>query len=188
MITGFELDSGRIAAARDGHNFTAGTVISLTDLPTGGTYRVAFTDNTSLSEAVSADLEACGQIAAVASPALDVSASVPAAGDKIGFVIVTMEADGGWTGPCGDNNITFYRYAGGQLSHLRYTAVRSENGSVIYQAISPGTGLFLIAAPAPGDEGVETVTASASDIVLFGGLLAILMIALVLMVRRVAKR
>ncbi|HEY3274432.1 MAG TPA: hypothetical protein VGJ92_11745 [Methanocella sp.] len=187
MITGLELDSGKITAARNGHNFTAGTALSLTDLPAGATYRVAFTDNASLSEAVSADLEAYGQAAAVASPVLAVSTSVPAAGDMVGFVIVTVEADGDWTGPYGDKNITFYRYAGGQLSRLRFTTARSENGTLTYQAISPGTGLFLIAAPAPRDEEVETVTASASDVVLLGGLLVILVIALLVMVRRVAK-
>ena len=60
MVTGLELDSGEITAARDGHNFTAGAILSLTDLPAGATYHVAFADNASLSAAVSADLEASG--------------------------------------------------------------------------------------------------------------------------------
>jgi hypothetical protein len=73
MITGLELDSGKISAARDGRNFTADTSLSLTDLPTGARYQLAFVDNSPLQEAVSADLEIYGQMAAVASPAREVS-------------------------------------------------------------------------------------------------------------------
>jgi hypothetical protein len=188
MITGLELDSGKITAARDGRNFTAGAMLSLTDLPPGATYRFAFADNTSLSQAVSADLDANGQRAAVASPPLEVSASVPAAGNVVSFVIVTVETGEDWAGSAGDKNITFYRYAGGQLSRLPFTAVRPGNGSLAYQAISPGTGLFVIVAGAPCDTVTETVTAGNYDMVVLGGLLAALVIALAIMVRRVAKR
>jgi hypothetical protein len=187
MVTSLGLASGKIVAARDGHNFTASIVISLTGLPAGATYCVAFSDNASLSEAISADLEIYGQTAAVASPALYVSASVPAAGDMVSFVIATFETDENWTGRYGDKNITFYSYAGGQLSRLRFTAGRSESGSLTYQAIFPGAGQFLIVDAAPRDQ-KETTTASSSDIVLLGGLLATLVIALAVMVRRVIKR
>ena len=82
MITGLELDSGKITAVSDGRNFTGRRRhLSLTDLPAGARYRLAFTDNASLQEAVSADLEVYGQTAAAASPALELSASTPAAGN-----------------------------------------------------------------------------------------------------------
>jgi hypothetical protein len=177
----------KIVAARDGHNFTASIVISMTGLPAGATYRVAFADNASLSEAVSADLAIYGQAAAATSPALDVSASVPAAGDMISFVFATFETDENWTGRDGDKNITFYRYAGGQLSRLPFTAGRSDSGSLTYQAISTGAGQFLIVDAAPRDLN-EAATAINSDIVMLGGLLATLVIALGIMVRRVIKR
>ena len=125
MITGLELDSGKITAARDGRNFTASTILSLTDLPAGARYRLAFADNASLQEAVSADLEVYGQMAAVASPTIEVSASTTAAGNVVSFVIVTIETGEDWTGPLGEKNVTFYRYAGGQLSRLSFTTARS---------------------------------------------------------------
>ncbi len=106
----------------------------------------------------------------------------------VSFVIVTVETEGNWTGPYGEKNISFYRYADGQLSRLRFTAVRSENGSIAYQAISPGTGQFVIVAGAPRDRVTETVTAGNYDVVVLGGLLATLVIALAIMVRRVTRR
>jgi hypothetical protein len=188
MITGLELDGGKITAARDGHNFTAGTIMSLTDLPTGAAYRVAFADNASLSAAVSADLKASGLAPAAASPPVEVAASTPAAGNVVSFVIVTLEAEGNWTGRYGNNNVTFYRFAGGQLSRLRHSVMKSSDGGLAYQAISPGTGQFLVVAGAPRELVEESVTAGNGDIVLLGGLLATLVIALAIMVRRVTKR
>jgi len=188
LITGLELDSGKIAVTRDGRNFTAGTVISLTDLPAGATYRVAFTDNVSLSAAVSADLEASGLMAAAASPPVEVSASAPAAGDAVSFVILTVEAEGNWTGQPDAADTTFYRFAGGELSRLRFSAVKSDDGRLTYQTFSPGAGQFVIVAGVPRGTAPETVTAGNSDLVLLVGLLAALVIALALMVLRVAKR
>lgn len=188
MITGLELDSGKITAARDGRNFTASTILSLTDLPAGAMYRLAFADNAPLQEAVSADLRAYGQMAAVASPTIEVSASTPAAGSAVSFIIVTIETGDDWTGPSADKNITFYRYAGGQLSHLQFTAAKSGDGSLVCQAISPGVGQFAVVAGAPRDTATETVTAGNYDAIVLGGLLAALVLALALMVRRVAKR
>jgi hypothetical protein len=188
MITGLELDSGKITAARGGRNLTAGAVLSLADLPAGARYRLAFTDNGSLSEAVSADLAVYGQMAAVASPTLEVSASTPAAGNMVSFVIVTIEASQEWAGPLDEKNVTFYRYAGGQLAHLSFTTVRSGDGSLAFQAISPGTGQFAVVAGAPRETVTETVTAGNYDAIVLGGLLAALVLALAIMVRRVVKR
>jgi hypothetical protein len=188
MITGLELDSGKITAAREGNNFSAATAISLTDLPAGATYRVAFADNASLSAAVSADLETIGFAGAAVSPPVEVSASTPAAGNVVSFVIVTLETERNWTGMYGDDSIIFYRFAGGQLSRLRYSVRKSSGGGLAYQAIAPGAGQFQVVAGAPREPLPETVTASNSDIAMFGGLLAALLIALAVMVRRVAKR
>jgi hypothetical protein len=188
MITGLELDSGKIAMTRDGRNFTAGTDISLADLPAGTTYRMAFADNASLSAAVSADLEASGLTMAVRSPSVEVSASVPAGSDVINFIILTVETEEDWTGPYGAINVTFYRLAGGELSRLRFSATKSDDGRLTYQAFSPGAGQFAIVAGTPRDMVSETVSASNDDLVVFGGLLAALVIALAVMVRRVAKR
>lgn len=188
MITGLELDSGKITAARDGRNFTVGAILSLTDLPAAGKYRLAFVDNASLQETISADLEVNGQRTASASPVIEVSASTPTAGNAVSFVIVTLETDQDWPGLAGEKNFTFYRYAGGQLSHLPFTMVRSGDGGLAYQAISPGPGQFAVVAGAPRDTVTETVTAGNYDAIVLGGLLAALVIALAIMVRRVAKR
>jgi hypothetical protein len=188
LITGLELDSGKIVSGREGHNFTADVILSLTDLPAGATYRVAFADNASLSAAVSADLEASGLTAAAASPPVEVSASTMAGGNVVSFVILTIETEGNWTGSYGDNNLTFYRFAVGQLSRLRFSAIRSDDGSVAYQAISPGAGQFMIVAGAPREAETETVAANNDGLLVLGGLLATLVIALAIMVRRVAKR
>jgi hypothetical protein len=188
MITGLELDSGKITAARDGRNFTADIILSLADLPAGVRYRLAFTDDASLQDAVSTDLEVNGQKVAVASPTLEMSASTPAAGNMVSFVIITIEAGQDWTGPLDEKNVTFYRYAGGQLSHLSFTTVTSGDGSLAYQAISPGMGQFAVVTGAPRDKVTETVTAGDYGAIVLGGLLAALVLALALMVRRVVKR
>jgi hypothetical protein len=187
-VTGLELDSTKITAVSNGMNFSAGAIMSLNDLPAGATYRVAFIDNVSLSEAVAADLEIFGQASAVATPPLDISSSPPAAGNMVSFVIVTIETEENWTGHYGDKNVTFYRYAGGELSRLRFSVMKSGNGAVAYQGISPGTGQFLIVAAAPRDMVTEPVTGVGIDIIMFGGILAVLLIALGVMVRRVTKR
>jgi len=187
MVTGLELDSGEIAAARDGHNFTAGTILSLTDLPAGAAYHVAFADNTSLSAAVTADLEASGLAMAAASPPVEVAASAPAVENVVSFVIVTIAAEENWTGTHSDNNVTFYRMAGGQLSRLRFSVIKSDDGSLVYQAMAPGAGQFVLVAATPRVAAAETVTASDNGLVILGGLLAALVIALVIMVRRVAR-
>jgi hypothetical protein len=66
--------------------------------------------------------------------------------------------------------------------------MKSPDGSLAYQAISPGTGQFQVVAAAPRDLVPEAVTASNKDIFMLGGLLAVLVIALGIMVRRVTKR
>jgi hypothetical protein len=151
-------------------------------------YHVAFADNASLSAAVKADLEASGLAMAAASPPVEVAASAPAAENVVSFVIVTIAAEENWTGTHNDNNVTFYRMAGGQLSRLRFSLIKSDNGSLAYQAMAPGAGQFVLVAGAPRVAVAETVTASDNDLVILGGLLAALVVALAIMVRRVARR
>ena len=101
-----------------------------------------------------------------------------------------METDKDWSVPYSDENVTFYCYAGGQLSGLRFTVLKAGDNRVAYQAIAPCTGQFVIVATVPRDQllAEETRAIKPGDAAVIGILLAALMIALAFMVRRVAKR
>ena len=188
IITGLQLDSGKITTERDGQNITAGVLITLTDLSDGSAYRFAFIDNTSLAEAILAVLEASGEAPAVETPPVEITADSATAGNAISFVIVTIEISGNRTAPYIDKNLTFYRYADGELSHLRFSADRSGSDRLVFQAIAPGPGQFQVVAPAPRGPAKENVSTGSLDVLLLGGLLAGLVIALTVMVRRVTRR
>jgi hypothetical protein len=188
IITGLELDSGKIATSYGGHNFIADVLVSLASLPTGGSYRVAFVNDSAPEEAIAGEFEAFGMAMGAMTPTLEVSAGDAASGNALSFVIITIEAEGNWTGLNSDRNLTFFRYTGDGLSSLRFTAKRSGNGTMVYQAVSPGTGQFLMADPVPREMAREAVSTGGTDIFLLGGLLAVLVIALAAMVRRVTKR
>jgi hypothetical protein len=188
QVTGLELRLAGIASTRNGTNFTAGAVILMRDLPAGAEYSISFTDNDPARKAISEDLEARGQAVAGMSPLLDLGGVNQAGKDAIGYVIVTVQADVDWPVPYGADNITFYRYSDGQLSRLQSRLMKTENG-IVYQAVVPGTGQFALVAAGPLDRLVTDASAmDAGALAVLSGILAVLLIALVAMVRRVTKR
>lgn len=188
MITGIQLDSRKIETGRDGQNFTADVLMSLTDLPAGAAYRIAFEGNASMEAAVADELNAFGLAAAATTPPLEISASNAVAGSAIGFVIVTIETEENWTGTYGDRSLILYHFAGDRLSRLPFSSIRTGTGGMAYQAIAPGAGHLVIVAPASQGMAKGEAAAVDGDIILLGCLLAVLVIALGAMIRRVLKR
>ncbi len=188
MVTGLELESRKITTIRNGENFSVSAIISLSDLPERATYRVTFADNASMTAAVSADLEASGLSSVATSQSVEVSAISPTTGNVVGFVIITIETGESLPGQYDDSNVTFYRFDNDELSRLRFSSVKSPEGILTYQAMAPGTGLFMVADTVPRGPAAEGPTSNNSDLVILGGTLAVLVIALAAMVRRVRKR
>ncbi len=188
QVTGLELHLAGITSKHKGTNFTAGAVILLRDLPAGAEYGLSFTNSDTAVEAISADLETRGQAVADMSPPFDLEGVNQAGNDAIGYVIVTIQADREWPGPYSAENITLYRYSDGQLSRLQPRLMNTENGTA-YQAVVPGTGLFaLVAAGQPGRVITDASAMDTGVLAILSGALAVLLIALVAMVRRVTKR
>lgn len=188
QVTGLELHTAGINSKHDGTNFTAGAVILLQDLPVGAEYDISFTDSDPAVKAISSDLETRGQAVADMSPPFDLGSVNPAGKEAIGYVIVTIQADREWPGPYDAENITLYRYSDGQLSRLQPRFLKTENGTV-YQAVVPGMGQFVLVMARPLDRTVTDASATDAGVLMaLGSLLAVLLIALVVMVRRVIRR
>ncbi len=188
QVTGLELRLAGITSKHDSTNFTAGAVILLRDLPDGAEYGISFTDSDTAVKAITADLEIRGQAVADMSPPFDLGGVNQAGNDAIGYVIVTIQADREWPGPYDAENITLYRYSDGQLSRLQPRLLKTENGTV-YQAVVPGAGQFALVAATQPDRTITDASATdAGMLAVLGSFLAILLIALAVMVRRVTKR
>jgi hypothetical protein len=188
QVTGLELHLAGIASSRNGTNFTAGAVILLRDLPAGVEYRISFADSDLAVKAISSDLGPKGQTIADMSPPLDLEAVNDASEDAAGYVIVTIQTDRDWPGLFDAGNITFYRYSDGRLSVLKPRLLKTENGTA-YQAVAPGTGQFALVVARPVDHAVtEASVTDVGGLAAIGGILATLLFALAVMVRRVTKR
>jgi hypothetical protein len=122
------------------------------------------------------------------SPTFAIEGASPESKEAVGYVIVTIQA--GNDGPVSyeANNTTLYRYNDSRLSAVRPQIIRTENGT-LYQTIVPGPGQFALVVARPIDHPVPGASATdTGGLAVIGSVLAILLIALAAMVRRVTKR
>ncbi|OPY29538.1 MAG: hypothetical protein A4E28_00855 [Methanocella sp. PtaU1.Bin125] len=188
QVTGLELRLTGGQAMAGGTNYTAGAIILLRDLTGGGGYRVSFADDGTVEEAITSELEARGRAIAAISPVFSIEGTTPASEDAAGYLIVTILATDDEPGTYDASNTTLYRYKDSRLSAFKPQVIRAKNGTMC-QAIVSGTGQFaLVAARPPGSEETGASVTDAGSLAIIGGVMAILLLALAAMVRRVTKR
>jgi hypothetical protein len=187
LITGLEIDLEKITIASNSSSFKADVTLILKDLLYEAAYRISFT-NATPPEDISVDIEAAGLMPAAMSPTIEVEGNTEGARDAISFVFLTLETTSNWSQPYGSDNITFYSCCD-RLYRLPFTTTKTAGGVVKYQAISPESGQFVIVATMPRVQAAqEARSAIPVDAAVIGGTLAVLVFALAVMVRRVAKR
>jgi hypothetical protein len=189
MVTGLELKMPEISVDRNGTIFTAGTSIMLQGLPSGSTYHLSFAGNGDAEKAIVDDLKSKGLAVADMSPAASLTSDTEAGKQAVGFVIATISVNGSWQQRYYDSNVTFYRYSDSRLSRMQTGILRSGEG-LAYQAVSPGTGQFVLAVAKPVSLAEEGTDGSIPpvDLLVLVLILVILLGLLAFMIRRVTRR
>lgn len=175
-VTGLMLNTPAITSGNDSASF----IVYLKGLPDNAGYSISMANDHTIEQAIIWDAsknDPGDSLRLMAS----VSGMTKDAQSSIGYVVVKMKPYG--QEPYG--NVSVYRYDKGAAAKLPCNVVRTADGATVYEAISPGSGTFaLIGAFSQ----VSNEKTSPVDMFIVGGILAALIIALVVMIRRVTKK
>jgi hypothetical protein len=187
-IAGAELDIPIDPVSVTGNDFSAQASIFLRNLPPGIAFRAGTGSTTEAAGAINTALLPSGLMALEVPLVVGVSGADSLSESSIEFMIITMNADPAWVQKYGGNNITLCLLKNGTAVPQQYRAVKAEGDQIALEAVSPVMGTFALAAAGKDPEGIDFSSSGLQDVLVFGGLLALLISVLIIMVRRIAKR
>lgn len=174
LVTGIQLDTADVSSG-DKSNSSAAATIFINNMPEAATYHIAIVKNDSVSKAVTAG-GAQGQDIGLL---LSISGFRPGDTSSIGDVIVRMKIDGS------DSNVAIYQVTSG-AEKLDTHASMNGNGTITAEAMSSGPGIYVLTgknfkSPYPAGPSIL-------DILIFGIILAVLIVALLIVVRSLRRK
>jgi hypothetical protein len=167
QVTGMELDTNTLG---DG-NASMGTVIYLNTLPERASYSMAVVEDAGVKNAIMEVASTNGANGIVGDLLVELTGDSPDSRNSIGNTIIRLKADDAGL----NGNVTAYRYNDGSVSRLPCQAISNANGT-IYEAISPGPGIFAFAGPY---KELPPIRASVKGLLTFTGVLAAILLLLV---------
>lgn len=187
-IAGAELDIPGKPATRDGYNFSADTAIFLRDIPDDIACKVTTGSSTEARDAINTALLPSELMTLDVPLVIEVSSADPQSAGSIEFMIITINVDSAWVEKYGGKNISVYQLKNGTAVPRQYRALKADDGRIALETVVTAPGTFALATTGNSSGGTGIISSGLRDMLVFCGLLALLISALAIMVRRMVRK